>query len=102
MFYLLEKNKPVLEVPETSTYITHFLPSASNSLILSSPDKPQESSPTISLPPLLDSWFHELGYLGASSSQPGFNSVGEILKILLYNLSPVSGESDLRGKFRDP
>ena len=63
MFYFLEKNKPVLEVPETSAYITHFLPSASNSLILSSPDKPQESSSTFSLPPLLGSLFHELGYL---------------------------------------
>ena len=118
--------KPVIQVPETAEYITRFLPSTPNSLLLSSQDQLQGSSPTILLSPLLSSPFHELGHLGGSSSQPrmiqspqddtqklaskfgrmeellrdsGFNSVGELLKILFYNPSRSSGESDPRGPF---
>ena len=118
----------VIQVPETPEYITRLLSSESapNSLLLSSQDRVQESSPTLLLSPLLGSPFHELGYLGGSSSQPrmiqspqddaeklaskfrrmeellknsGFDSVGELLKILFYNPSRTSGESDPRGTF---
>jgi hypothetical protein len=118
--------KTIVQVPETADYITRFLPSAPNSLLLSSQDQPPESSPTTLLSPLLDSPFHELGYLSGSSSQlrmiqspqddtqrlaskfrrmeellkdSGFDSVGELLKVLFYNPSRTSGESDPRGTF---
>jgi hypothetical protein len=118
--------KTIVQVPETADYITRFLPSAPNSLLLSSQDQLPESSPTTLLSPLLDSPFHELGYLSGSSSQlrmiqspqddtqklaskfrrmeellkdSGFDSVGELLKVLFYNPSRTSGESDPRGTF---
>ena len=117
--------RTVIQVPETPEHITRFLSSAPNSLLLSSQDRPQESSPTLLLSPLLSSPFQELGYLGGSS-QPrmiqspqndteklaskfrrmeellkdsGFDSVGEMLEILFYNPSRTSGESDPRGTY---
>ena len=117
--------RTVIQVPETPEHITRFLSSAPNSLLLSSQDRPQKSSPTLLLSPLLSSPFQELGYLGGSS-QPrmiqspqndteklaskfrrmeellkdsGFDSVGEMLEILFYNPSRTSGESDPRGTY---
>jgi hypothetical protein len=46
--------RTIVQVPETADYITRFLPSAPNSLLLSSQDQLPESSPTTLLSPLLD------------------------------------------------
>ena len=117
-----KKLKPIPEIPEIPDFITGFLPSPSNSLLASFPNDQHVSSPTTPL--MLGSPFNDLGSLGGSSSQPrliqhpqsdaqklsskfermesflkdsGFDSVGEILKILFYNPSRLSGESDPRG-----
>ena len=118
-----KKLEPIAEIPETPEFVTCFRPpSPSNSLLPSSPNGHHGSSPTT--PPLLGSPFNDLGCLGGSSSQPqliqhlqsdmqelsskfermetflkdsGFDSVGKFLKILFYNPSHLSGESDPRG-----
>ena len=117
-----KKLKPIPEIPEVPDFITRFLPSPSNSLLASFPNDQHVSSPTTPL--MLGSPFNDLGSLGGSSSQPrliqhpqsdaqklsskfermesflkdsGFDSVGEILKILFYNPTRLSGESDPRG-----
>ena len=117
-----KKLKPIAEIPETPEFVTRFLPSPSNSLLPSSPNDQHGTSPTT--PPLLGSPFNDFGCLGGSSSQPrliqhpqsnaqklsskfermetflkdsGFDSIGEFLKILFYNPSCVSGESDPQG-----
>ena len=117
-----KKLKPIAEIPETPEFVTHFLPSPPNSLLSSPPNDQHGSLPTTPL--FLGSPFNDLGCLGGSSSQPrliqhpqsdaqklsskfekmerflkdsGFDSVGEFLKILFYNPSRVSGESDPRG-----
>jgi len=96
-----------------------FLPSPLNPLLPTSRNGQHESSHTT--PPFLGSPFNNLGSLGESLSQPrlikppqsdvqklsskfermetflkdsGFDSVGKFLKILFYNPSHLSGESD--------
>ncbi|KDR66902.1 hypothetical protein GALMADRAFT_80370 [Galerina marginata CBS 339.88] len=65
-----KKLKPIAEVPATPQYITDFLPSPPNSLLLSSPssnDRHVSSSDTSPVSSL-GSPFNELGSLGGSSS----------------------------------
>ncbi|EDR04537.1 uncharacterized protein LACBIDRAFT_330448 [Laccaria bicolor S238N-H82] len=117
-----KKLKPIPEIPEAPAFITPFLPSPSNSLLPTSQNDQHGSSHTTSLIP--GSPFHNPGSLGGSLSQPqlikppesnaqklsskfermetflkdsGFDSVGKFLKILFYNPSHLSGESDPRG-----
>ena len=120
------KKTPVITVPEMPQYFKLLLPSSSTSS--SSPASPpidlQESPSTTSLSPLGSPF--DLLLMDRSSSQPrlrqsqqsdkqklaykfeqmevllketGFDSVGEILEILSYNLSRISGESDPRGSY---
>jgi len=117
------KKTPVIAVPEIPEYFKHLLPSTSTSSLPSSPTDLQESPSTMLLSPL-GSPFDVL--INGSSSQPrlqqsqqsdeqklaykfermegllkdsGFDSVGEILEVLFYNPSRISGESDPRGSF---
>jgi len=114
-----KKLKPIAEIPETLDFITPFLPSPSNCLFPTSRNDQHGSLHTTPL--VLGSPFNTSGSLGGSSSQPrlikppqsdvqklsskfewmetflkdlGFDSVGEFLKILFYNPSHTSGESD--------
>ena len=64
------KKTPLVEVPEAPHYITHFLPPASNSLLLSHLGELGELSSTEPLLPLLGSRFNELCCPYGSSSQP--------------------------------
>ena len=120
------KKTPLVVVLEAPHYITHFLPPASNSPLLSHLDELGEPSSTEPLSPLLGSPFNELCCPYGSLSQPQliqapqdeaqklaskfdwmeqllkdsrFDCLGEFLKILFYNLSCVSGQPDPRGIF---
>ena len=112
------KKTPVIEVPEIPQYSKLLLPSTSSSSLLLSPTDIQESPSTTSLSHL-GSPFDVL--MDGSSSQSrqtaerklaykfermeallknsGFDSLGEILEVLFYNPSRISGESDPRGSF---
>ena len=114
-----KKLKPIAETPD---FVTHFLPSLLNSLLPSPPNDQHGSLPTTPL--FLGSPFNDLGCPGGSLSQPwliqhpqsdaqklssklekmerflkdlGFDSIGKFLKILFYNASCISGESDPQG-----
>ncbi|KAF8969042.1 hypothetical protein BDZ97DRAFT_1902760 [Flammula alnicola] len=90
------KKTPIIAIPETPDYFKCLLPSASSSSLLSSPKDLEESSPTASDAQKLAYKFERMEVLLKDS---GFDSVGEFLKILFYNPSRISGESDPRGAF---
>ena len=117
------KKTPVIAVPEIPQYFKLLLPSTSSSSPASPLINLQESPSTTTLSPL-GSPFDLL--MDGSSSQPrlrqsrqsdkqklackfermelllkdsGFDSVGEILEILFYNPSRISGESDPWGSY---
>ncbi|KIK04133.1 hypothetical protein K443DRAFT_4800 [Laccaria amethystina LaAM-08-1] len=104
-----KKSKPIAEIPEAPEFITRFLPSPSNSLLpISRNDQMGRhiqhlhflAPHSTILAPLVD-----LRANPNSSNVPkrhaeaviqdlGFDSVGDFLKILFYNPSHLSGESD--------
>ena len=117
------KKTPVITVPEIPQYLKLLLPSTSSSSPASPLTDILESPSTTPLSPL-GSPFNLL--IDGSSSQPrlrqsqqsdkqklaykfermemllkdsGFDSIGEILEILFYNLSHISGESDPRSSY---
>ncbi|KAF8952164.1 hypothetical protein BDZ97DRAFT_1909450 [Flammula alnicola] len=90
------KKTPIIAIPETPDYFKCLLPSASSSSLLSSPKDLEESSPTASDAQKLAYKFERMEVLLKDS---GFDSVGEFLKILFYNPSRISGESDPQGSF---